>query len=293
MLEIKGHLTRQAEDGYRLKVLEWLTAEDGSKHHADAIKQREEGTGQWLLESEQYQDWVQTHNKTMFCHGIPGAGKTICSAIVIEDLASRCERQANCTLAYLYCKFQHQQEQSIDNLLLCMLRQLSDRHHSLPVPVQELFQQHQERKTRPSTDWIVRTLKLVVAMYTKVYLVVDALDECKSSCCKNLIDQVFAIQAASGANFFATSRPLDIVERFQRSISIEIRATEGDVRKYLDKRMTQFRPSIRNKPDFQEEIKVGIVNLVEGMLVLPLPSVAISPPIQPTGSSSHNFIFNL
>lgn len=258
-------LIQQVEDTKRLEVLNWLTVDDGTSQQVDAISRRQEGTGQWLLKSDKYQHWVHTRNKTLFCPGIPGAGKTICSAIVIEDLASRRQIQEDIGLAYLYCAFGRQQEQTIDNLLLALLRQLSDRQSSLPDPVKILFEKHQEKKTRPSTREIVTTLRSVAAAYSTVFIVVDALDECEPSCCKVLVDKMFAIQAASGANLFTTSRPLDIAERFKGSMTIEIRANEDDVREYIDKNMMQLPPCVQKNPKVQEEIKVTIVGLVEGM----------------------------
>src|ERR1700733_3943383 len=58
----------------------------------DFIARRQEGTGQWLLDSGEYQTWLQSAKKTLFCPGIPGAGKTILAAIAIDNLTARFQK---------------------------------------------------------------------------------------------------------------------------------------------------------------------------------------------------------
>ncbi|KAJ4354490.1 uncharacterized protein N0V89_006227 [Didymosphaeria variabile] len=70
----------------REKVLDWLSTVDYHAQQRDAICQRQEGTGQWLLTSKEYKSWLETPGSTLFCPGMPGAGKTIMCAIMIEAL---------------------------------------------------------------------------------------------------------------------------------------------------------------------------------------------------------------
>ncbi|KAK7996637.1 putative RPE1-D-ribulose-5-phosphate 3-epimerase [Apiospora arundinis] len=69
-----------------LKILDWLTQTEYGPQHSDYRQKRVPGTGQWLLDSEKYQSWRSTPSQTLFCPGIPGAGKTILTSVVIEDL---------------------------------------------------------------------------------------------------------------------------------------------------------------------------------------------------------------
>jgi hypothetical protein len=74
-------------------ILDWLTPIDYAPQQSDFLSRREVGTGQWLLDSAEFQDWLgtekKTAKKTLFCPGIPGAGKTILTAVVIDDLMTR------------------------------------------------------------------------------------------------------------------------------------------------------------------------------------------------------------
>ncbi|KAF2182132.1 hypothetical protein K469DRAFT_520620, partial [Zopfia rhizophila CBS 207.26] len=53
------------------------------------------GTGQWLLDSKEFQTWLKTSNQTLFCLGILGAGKTILTSIVVDDLIIQSQNNPN------------------------------------------------------------------------------------------------------------------------------------------------------------------------------------------------------
>ena len=243
---------------------------DYAPQQSDFINRREAGTGQWLIDSEEYQTWVQTPKKTLFCPGIPGAGKTILSAIIIDDLSIRFRGEADIGIMYLYCNFRRRDEQNAESLLASLLKQLCQERASLPDSVKVLYKKHKVKRTRPSFDEISKTLQSVTTIFSKVFIIIDALDECQTTdgCRTRFLTEIFLAQAKSGANVFATSRFLpEVIERFEGSISLEIRASKEDVRRYLDGCMFRLPAFVGRSPDLQEEIKTGIVSLVKGMWV--------------------------
>ena len=58
------------------QVLEWLTPLNFDDYQNDLLVRRQEGTGLWFLNSEEFMQWMNEPNQTLFCPGIPGAGKT-------------------------------------------------------------------------------------------------------------------------------------------------------------------------------------------------------------------------
>src|SRR6267154_535868 len=70
-------------------ILNWLTPIDYVSQQNDFITRRQKGTGTWLLDSIEYQSWRERKKQTLFCPGIPGAGKTILTSIVVEELTTR------------------------------------------------------------------------------------------------------------------------------------------------------------------------------------------------------------
>jgi hypothetical protein len=67
-------------------------------------------------------------------------------------------------------------------------------------------------------------------------------------------------------NIFATSRPIpQIIDQFNGSVQLEIRAHDEDVRKYLDGRISQSESKLLKT--YREKIKTEITKAVGGMNV--------------------------
>ena len=251
-----------------LKILKWLTPIDYATQQSDYFGRRQPGTGQWLLDSPEYQEWLETPGKTLFCPGIPGAGKTILTAIVIDDIYSRFKCDTTVGIAYLYCDFRRQQEQNIKDLLANLLKQLAQKQASILERVRTLY--HQNQPARPTLDEILSILNSVSIGYSRLFIIVDALDECQvtNGCRTRLLSGVFELQARARANLFSTSRHNpEIVERFKESPSVEIRAKDEDVQTYLAGHMERLPSFVRSSPDLQNEIKATISEVVDGMCV--------------------------
>lgn len=58
----------------REDVLQWLSPINFAPQQNDLSGRRQEGTGSWLLESRNFQEWVSKEGGTLVCQGMPGAG---------------------------------------------------------------------------------------------------------------------------------------------------------------------------------------------------------------------------
>lgn len=251
-----------------LDILNWITPIDYGPQQSDYIRRRQAGTGQWLLDSEKFKAWLETSKQTLFCPGIPGAGKTILTSVVIDDLDTRYKDDPNVGVAYLYCNFRRQHEQKAEDLLASLLKQLSQGQPSLPDTVRDLYQQHQKKRTRPLLDEISRNLQSVAVTYSRLFIIVDALDECQVSdgCRSKFLSEILNLQVKAKANIFVTSRFIpDIVEKFERITSLEIRASDEDVRRYLSSHISQLPGFVARNLELQEEITATIIKAVDGM----------------------------
>lgn len=267
------HGENQAQEHILQSILHWLTPIDYTSEQSDFIKRRQEGTGQWLLDCAEFQEWRDTDKRTLFCPGIPGAGKTILTAIVVDDLATRFANDPSVGIAYIYCNFRRQDNQKTTDLLESLLKQLTQGLSSLPDSLKSLYNTYKQRRTRPSLDEISTVLLSVVTSYSKVFVLVDAIDECNVSggCRSKFLQEVFDLQVKTTTKLFATSRPiLDIERAFKGCLSREIYASDGDIQSYLDGHMWQLPTFISSKPQLQEDIKTEISRAVDGMYVLAL-----------------------
>jgi Cdc6-like AAA superfamily ATPase len=116
---------RIQEDEVRQIILDWITPIDYALQQSDFLSRRQTGTGQWLLNSAEFNAWIETDRQTLFCPGIPGAGKTILTSVVVEELFKRFENDGNIGIAYLYCNYRQQHNQNLEDLLASLLKQLT------------------------------------------------------------------------------------------------------------------------------------------------------------------------
>jgi hypothetical protein len=277
-------LLRSQHDQEHNTILNWLHPIDYAPQQNDFFNRRQPGTGQWLLDSAEYQSWLKTNKQALLCPGIPGAGKTITTAIIVDDLYTRFQNNPSVGIAYIYCNFGRQDEQKPEDLLASLLRQLIP--SSMPDIVKALYDQHKGKRTRTSIDEIWRVLHSVTAGYSRTFIIIDALDECQVSHRERdgFLSSISTLQkeAQSQINILATSRPLpDITwhfeEYFKGYLSKEIRAKEDDVLSYVNGRIFHLRrPRISKYPDLQDAIKREVVKAADGLYVLPF--ISVSPP---------------
>ncbi|KAJ5493776.1 hypothetical protein N7463_009863 [Penicillium fimorum] len=235
------------------ELLIWLSPKDYGSEQTDILRQRQEGTGTWLLETFGFETWVTERNKTIYCRGMPGAGKTVMTAVVVDRLRSRFEVDPAVGIACIYCSVQNEAEQTHSSIFLSLLRQLVRQLSYTPETVK------------------MEVLQDTIARFERTFVVVDALDELLTSESppKQLVRELFALQEKTGLNIFATSRFVpEIAGEFKESILIDIRAAEEDVVQYLGSHIGELPAFVSETPGLEDEIKTEIIEAIDGMFLL-------------------------
>jgi hypothetical protein len=260
----------------RRKIHDWLTPIDYTAQQHDYFSRRQAGTGQWLLDSPEFQAWTGSKGQTLCCPGIPGAGKTILASVVVDYLTSEKVCNANTGLAYIYNNFRVNTR--VEDLYASLLKQLcaGSNQSSVHDVLKSFYDKH--KKKQFSAEEIFKALEAVASICSRAYIVVDALDECHLPAGERsvFLSQMFKLQTNTGAQLFATSRPIpDIIDIFQKEsnvVQLEIRATEEDVRRYLQGQLFRLPSCVGRSKELQEHIKTAIVEAVQGMYVVSLRS---------------------
>jgi hypothetical protein len=249
-------------------IMEWLSPTNFPAQQHDIINRRQEGTGQWFLDSPEFKRWLQGANETIFCPGIPGAGKTMMSAITIDYLHRTVGWCDDIAVAYLFCSYKAQADQSASSLLTALLKQLVQSRPEIAALVTHIYDNHSKQNSRPSIDEIIRILLSICSNYTTVYVIVDALDECsdRDGTRGRLINTLRELQSRIDLRLFFTSRFIpETTQKFQSDLRLEVRASEVDVRRFVAGQIPRLPNCIRDNDDLKRTVENEIVNAVDGM----------------------------
>ena len=195
------------------------------------------------------------------------------SSIIVDHLLRTFPTGTNTGIAYIYCNYQPGLEQNIQDFLLCVLRQLVQPLATIPQEIQILYKHHAAEHKRPTQRETTRLLESTIPLYSKVFLIVDALDEYHLSGHerqKLLVEKIFGLQKRTQLSFLATSRPnLEIEAQFKGYLQREIRAHESDIVSFVDGQIPRLlRSQISTHPafaDLQQMAKAAIADAVDGM----------------------------
>ena len=246
-------------------VLDWLTPVDFAAQQSDMISRRQEGTGIWFTDSPQFIRWIHGSDQTLFCPGIPGAGKTMIAAIAVDHLWKHVQNQA-IGVAFIYCNYKSQADQTAASLASAILKHLIQGLVLIPEPVTNLYKRHAKLRTRPSFQEVQDAIQTVVPNYSKVYVIIDALDECLKDHRMQLLSMLRSLQSNRNLNLMATSRFNPEVEKhFSYSPLLEVRANDYDVKQFVAGQMYRLPTCVQRDSELQKTIQKGISMAVEGM----------------------------
>ena len=252
------------------RIISWICPISFHNKQIDVLSKRQPGTGQWLLQSSQFLNWTSTSDAKLWCSGIPGAGKTLLASIIIEHIQQNCQSTGD-ALAYIYCEYSLQKEQTVINLVSSIIQQLVERLPVLPSSVINLHERHKQQGSCPAlTEWTT-LLEECLPLFSTISIVVDALDECTEE--DNAREKLISVIQQLGPNvrILCTSRPLMSFEgSFGKFTRLEVQANDHDVQLFLRQRIEQearLRTHTQSKPSLVDLITNTIVAEVKGMYV--------------------------
>ncbi|KAJ7589399.1 hypothetical protein C8J56DRAFT_33442 [Mycena floridula] len=225
------------------EFLEWISKLDFQATQNETFAKHAVGTGDWFLKQQKFVDWKDGKTKLLWCPGIPGAGKTILSSIIVEHLCSAIS-EPKIAVICIYCDYRRQEEQTPTQLLGSVLKQLVQQHPVLSDHLLALHKKYPSQDDHPSIDELFKALQAEVSLYSQVYIVVDALDESSEG---NEARELFFSTHPQGLwslsdhiQLLVTSRDiLSISQEFDNIPRIPIEANSKDLETYIRDKITR------------------------------------------------------
>lgn len=202
-------LKRNRDESQAHLIVKWVSSIDYKLKQDELIRQRRPGTGQWLFESQDYTFWLHNPGQTLFCQGLARAGKTFLTSIVIDHLNLHFGQDGAAGLAYIFFDLRRPESgpEIFANLLVQLAQQVTGyrANEVLGATMKKLHQRSLGRT--PTFDETSECLQTVMALFSRVFLVIDALDECVSGDRAVFLSQLKRFQdGAWQPNIFVTSR---------------------------------------------------------------------------------------
>jgi len=185
------------------------------------------------------------------------------SSIVVDHLRTFFQ-DPKVAITCIYCNYKEQTTQTVSNLIASLLKQMVQDSSTLSEGVKEFYDHHQKRDTHPTLENFTEMLEEEIGMYSKVFIVVDALDECPESRGTRADLSKVLRSLPRNVNLMVTSRDLSSIARsFHETKRLDIRADDQDVRKYLESRISSV--PRRHLKALQDTIVNEIIKNVRGM----------------------------
>lgn len=253
-------------------VLSRLTSVNPALKLQEFRRERQRGTGTWLFDLPEMHEWLETSRSALWIYGIPGAGKTILSTLVVDEVLHR-KRSNSVGTAYYYVRNDDRNSHKLSNLLGSLISQLARQNSSVLDDVINSYTQHVRAGSLvgfPDDDELVEHLLSSSKYFTDTFIMIDGLDECGPAFDrdrKRFIDVVANLhrrKECSLRTLIFSRDERDIRDHLQAGDFqiISIAATSADLRLYV----SAWLPSLKiQSGKLESEIVDSLVDEANGM----------------------------
>jgi Cdc6-like AAA superfamily ATPase len=187
-------------------------------------------------------------------------------SLVVDYFSANPHQVGNVGVACVYLTHKESEDHTPAKLLAGLWRQLL-LGKTVGSRAKELYQQHCNKGTSPSTQEVFEVLRQSLTKFSRAYIIVDAVDEYPET--KRNILFGYLRKMGSTVNLMITCRPHIMAHScFPNAFSLEIHASEDDIRRYVDAQIqmsSRLSRHVRFSPELQEEIHCNIMHTVDGM----------------------------
>ncbi|KFY41936.1 hypothetical protein V494_02702 [Pseudogymnoascus sp. VKM F-4513 (FW-928)] len=223
-------------------ILDWVSKLEHDQKHQTVRSPRVEGTGGWLLERREY-NASHVEQELM-----------VNRSTVIDDLRNLF-LSYGFPVAFLYFDYQDQDRQTLLNLLSSILRQIVAVMPEIPKPVADAYEKSQRSGSYLLIHELEKMILETVETIPRVYIVIDALDECEESRCRRPFLQFISnLSKAHAVRLFVTSR----------------QSSRYDLKQYIYQELDRAAIDDIIDEEFTTKIVETVLTRAQGMFLLPI-----------------------
>lgn len=224
---------QKAHEQRHQKIVYFIASHDFGSKLGDFLSNRQPGTGAWFVQAPEFQKWLETDGGILWCPGIPGAGKTTLIATAIDYLQSHFRSDVTAKVIYAFCDYKDRGTQTVRTVLASLWGHLMKSRLLDERECKNLEKNYLERTVQPAEIDMLDMLRIEIARYSRVFILLDALDEFNSDHREDLL--VALQRLGPTVNLLITSRY--IVQAESSSVrytqQLRISAADADLRTYI------------------------------------------------------------
>jgi hypothetical protein len=205
---------------------------------------------------------------------MPGCGKTVLSASIIDAVGKSVQAQADTILLMYYFDFRDAEKQNVDGMAASFVSQLLLRARDLSMDLKDVNESLDPSSHNQNAMVLMPLMEKLLAKFSHMYLVIDALDEAldQSEFVKTI--EHISHRHANGLHILVTSRRNPSLERLLECalgngsvVQITNEAVDRDIQAYTHSRI-RVDKSLRRwwtNTELLDEIEGTLVGKSHGM----------------------------
>jgi hypothetical protein len=193
--------------------------------------------------------------------------------VVIDYLSKRARQKNGVCVSCLYFDYRDDAQRHLSpvNIVGALLKQLLATFSVVPSHVVDALKGI--RKENPTLDLqsALKLLQIAVEGFDKIYICIDALDECKDEYQVEFLQSINSILNSS-IRVFITARPIVkvkiekyLLDSSVSLVTMDLEANASDVRMFIADKIEKDLEDMKMTDDFKEEIMDTIVSSAGGM----------------------------
>ncbi|KAI9764860.1 MAG: hypothetical protein M1840_008006 [Geoglossum simile] len=255
------------------RLLKSLSSYDYKMAFKQACRKRYGTTCSWFLQSHEFRDWLADARSSVFwCYGIPGSGKTILTASVVDELF--CRDPTNRPLVrFFFCRYDNPESLKAKAILGSLVRQciqVDTMSSQIEADLERLLDD-----SPPDFEDISDLMEKVSSVPDEQLFVIDAIDECEKAERHLFLSALQRMANSPRVKIFLASGlhigiELERVLKLNHRMSMASPDAHSDIKAYVEHSIAEKERNEELKvgqPQLLIEIRDTLVNGAQGMFL--------------------------